>query len=482
MTQPFNQHFPGLSDFSDPSSALLDNGAASGAGFSGLPDGDADFVQPAVLADADAYRHSPGGNPNPSTPVTPFTPPVEPASPTPFTIAISWDSSVVRAARLYQRRPRRGEFPRDPVHRPGHHHRRRRLRGGRRPTIGPGDLGESLSNMVPGQLCRPDRRGGRERARRRPTPSVVASFPPRARSAGPTTGSPPRRPKLWGWPPPSNSGTVDGSIGFGPRTFTYGDTNAGGTVAAGTYDFFATAVHEITEVMGRQWPSRFGGRPVAATPAGLLGAGTRDLSQSTPGTSRRTAAPPTSARSIRSREATPEIGRPRWSMTHSMRTRPPAPRDVSANDLTEMDAIGWKPAGSSGTHANHANHAPHRPPQQRPPHRRRRRRVARPGSVSPVGAVPGDRPGVRRADRRSPADRGRGDRRARGQQVHLHPRRHRRVVVQPDPDQFSGGAGGRCFGATGTTGGTLYALTVTATDETASGHPCVRSGQRGVRR
>ena len=49
------------------------------------------------------------------------------------------------------------------------------------------------------------------------------------------------------------SGSVDGAIGFGTSSaFTYGDTNTGGPVASGSYDFFGTALHEITEVMGRQ--------------------------------------------------------------------------------------------------------------------------------------------------------------------------------------------------------------------------------------
>ena len=48
-------------------------------------------------------------------------------------------------------------------------------------------------------------------------------------------------------------GAADGSIGFGAASeFTYGLTNGGGTVAPKTYDFFATALHEMTEVMGRQ--------------------------------------------------------------------------------------------------------------------------------------------------------------------------------------------------------------------------------------
>src|ERR1700730_17785095 len=48
-----------------------------------------------------------------------------------------------------------------------------------------------------------------------------------------------------------SSSATDGFIGFSnTNTFTYNTTN-GGSVAPGTYDFFAVAAHEITEVLGR---------------------------------------------------------------------------------------------------------------------------------------------------------------------------------------------------------------------------------------
>ena len=47
------------------------------------------------------------------------------------------------------------------------------------------------------------------------------------------------------------SSATDGFIGFSnTNSFTYNTTN-GGSVAPGTYDFFAVAAHEITEVLGR---------------------------------------------------------------------------------------------------------------------------------------------------------------------------------------------------------------------------------------
>lgn len=50
----------------------------------------------------------------------------------------------------------------------------------------------------------------------------------------------------------ASSTATDGSIGFATSSyFTYGATNTSGTIASGTYDFFATVVHEITETMGR---------------------------------------------------------------------------------------------------------------------------------------------------------------------------------------------------------------------------------------
>ncbi len=48
----------------------------------------------------------------------------------------------------------------------------------------------------------------------------------------------------------ANGTSTDGYIGFSSSLpFTYSDTNG---VASGTYDFFGTALHELTEVMGRQ--------------------------------------------------------------------------------------------------------------------------------------------------------------------------------------------------------------------------------------
>ncbi len=87
---------------------------------------------------------------------------------------------------------------------------------------------------------------------------------------------------------PANGTGLDGAVGFGSSSeFTYGDTNTAGTVAAGTYDMFATAVHEITETMGRLL---LVGESISGSAGYSLmdllhysASGTRDFVQSTPG-------------------------------------------------------------------------------------------------------------------------------------------------------------------------------------------------------
>ena len=87
----------------------------------------------------------------------------------------------------------------------------------------------------------------------------------------------------------ANGAGVDGSVGFGAASlFTYGDTASSGTVAGGTYDFFATVVHELTEVMGRQLLTgkAEGGFANSYALLDLLhysATGTRDFSASTAG-------------------------------------------------------------------------------------------------------------------------------------------------------------------------------------------------------
>lgn len=83
-----------------------------------------------------------------------------------------------------------------------------------------------------------------------------------------------------------NGGSTDGFVGFSNSLpFTYND--AGG-VAAGTYDFFDVAVHELTEVMGRLMLTgeTVGGVANSYSLLDLFhysSAGVRDFSSSTPG-------------------------------------------------------------------------------------------------------------------------------------------------------------------------------------------------------
>jgi hypothetical protein len=154
---------------------------------------------------------------------------------------------------------------------------------------------------------------------------------------------------------PANGTAVDGSIGFGVASmFTFGDTATSGTVASGTFDFFATAVHEMTEVMGRQLLTGIteAGTADSYTLLDLLhysAPGTRDFTASTAG------------------YFSPDAGITNLGAFNTIATGDSGdwassvaddPFDafassgvldeVSANDLTEMDAIGWEPAGSSG--------------------------------------------------------------------------------------------------------------------------------------
>ena len=138
-----------------------------------------------------------------------------------------------------------------------------------------------------------------------------------------------------------------------PRpTFHFGDTAAGGYVAPDTYDFFGVVVHEITEVMGRivLTGRSFGGLGKSYTLMDLLhysAAGVRDFSATTPGYFSINGGVPIWENSI----PIPYGDFGDWAA--SMGDNPfdafgtPSVADpVTANDLTEMDAIGWNPVGT----------------------------------------------------------------------------------------------------------------------------------------
>ena len=85
---------------------------------------------------------------------------------------------------------------------------------------------------------------------------------------------------------PATSSSVNGYIGFSSSLpFTYNDSSG---VAAGTYDFEDTVIHEITEVMGRVLLT---GETIGSTPNSYSlydlfhysAPGIRDFSASTPG-------------------------------------------------------------------------------------------------------------------------------------------------------------------------------------------------------
>jgi hypothetical protein len=158
----------------------------------------------------------------------------------------------------------------------------------------------------------------------------------------------------------ANGTSADGDIGFGASSeFSYGDTNAGGTVANGTYDFFATAAHEMTEVMGRIM--LVGESVDSATSYTLLdtlhysASGTRDFTQSTPGYfsvnggatdlgnfNTVAGGDPGDWASAPAANAVPDDSFDAYAT-------PGVIEAVSANDMTEMDAIGWNPTSGTGT-------------------------------------------------------------------------------------------------------------------------------------
>ena len=151
----------------------------------------------------------------------------------------------------------------------------------------------------------------------------------------------------------ANGSGLDGAVGFGVSSeFTFGDTNTSGTVAGGTYDFFSTALHELSETMGRLL---LVGETVAGGAAysvlDLLhfsGTGTRDFTQSTPGyfSVNGGATNLGNFNTIAGGDA----GDWASSVTNNSFNAYATPgvlEPVTANDLTEMDAIGWNLTGSA---------------------------------------------------------------------------------------------------------------------------------------
>lgn len=154
---------------------------------------------------------------------------------------------------------------------------------------------------------------------------------------------------------PVNGSQLAGEIGFNTSSdFTYGDTNTSGSVASGTYDFFSTVVHEMTEVMGRVMAV---GESVEGTTGYTLmdllhysASGVRDLVQSTPGYFSANGG----ATSLGALNTISGGDPGDWASSvvndpFDAYASPGVLEKVSAADLTEMNALGWAVAGSTVT-------------------------------------------------------------------------------------------------------------------------------------
>lgn len=155
----------------------------------------------------------------------------------------------------------------------------------------------------------------------------------------------------------ANATVTDGDVGFATASnFTYGDTNSSGAVAAGTYDFFSTAVHEITETMGRMnlVGSAIGGKP-AYTLMDLThysAPGVRQFRQSNGGSSDPGgyASPDGGNTNIDNFNAISggdagDLAGPAPNSLNAFAT-PGVLEPFTANDATLMDMIGWNLSGS----------------------------------------------------------------------------------------------------------------------------------------
>lgn len=151
----------------------------------------------------------------------------------------------------------------------------------------------------------------------------------------------------------ANGSGLDAAMGFGTSNeFTYGDTNSNGTVAGGTYDFFATALHEMTETMGRLLlvgESISGGAAYSALDLlHFSGTGAHDLTQSTPGyfSVNGGATDLGDFNTVAGGDAgdwASSVTNNSFDAFASSGVLEP----VTANDLTEMDAVGWNLTGST---------------------------------------------------------------------------------------------------------------------------------------
>jgi hypothetical protein len=455
--RPFDKHTSTLFDNSDSSSALLggDTSPDLNSGFVTLSDSNDDMGGATVAVGSDSVRHGPTSTPT----LTPFTPPVQPPSPTPFTIDINWDSSVANAPTAFTSDILAAvDFLETQFTNPvtitldvGYGEIDNQ-------TLSDGDLGESEANTIPvsysSLLAAVTANANNPTAR-----SVLASLPATSPVSDASYYVTTAQAKALGLAD-TNSDQVDGSVGFATASmFTYGDTNTSGTVAAGTYDFFVTAVHEITEDMGRQMgtTSRFGDDLSLMNLLDYSAPGTRDFIQTTPGYF----SVDSGTTDLGGFNTDPSGDWGDWAASvpddsFDAFATPGVPETVSPDDLIDVAAIGWQPAGSSGT---------------APP-------LTPPTSSGPTGVS------FTPVTQFLAIGEGRGGLSAQAPLATVT------EVGGTAGDQFNytlSGTGASSFslipthggavlaagpsGVTGAVGGSLYALTVTATDETASGNP-----------
>jgi hypothetical protein len=216
-----------------------------------------------------------------------------------------------------------------------------------------GALGESIANMSTVSYANLVS-ALQANARTATDASVVASLPSGSPFFDATYWVTTAQAKALGLSPADGTG-VDGSVGFGAASlFTYGDSANSGTVANGTYDFFGTAVHEITEVMGRQMLTGVAVLGVLNSYSLLdllhySGAGTRDSSSLLPGYFS-----PDGGTTDLGDFNTVVGGDPGdWASSVSddafdAFAASGTIQAVTSNDMTVMDAIGWESAGATG--------------------------------------------------------------------------------------------------------------------------------------
>ena len=241
-------------------------------------------IPPDILSSAKAPHQATAGG----TTTTPSSSlPADPASPTPFTIDINWDSSVSSAPAGFtsdvlaavQYLETQFVNPVTITIDVGYNE----IDGS---GLSSGDIGESMTYMSSVSYSR---LAGAVTAHATTATdaSVVAFLPATSPVSGANYWVTAAQSKALGLTASNTS--LDGYVGFGASSeFTYGDTATSGTVAPGTYDFFGTVVHEITEVMGRQMLTgkTLGSDPNSYDLLDLLhysAPGTHDFSASTAG-------------------------------------------------------------------------------------------------------------------------------------------------------------------------------------------------------